>query len=121
MRDPKILLGRLWVIFDVICFLLAVNMTKKMIVRLVKDGNATVITYKRYTTTLQDKYPAFTVCLKGDGLYRYNQSTIFKAYKINPTEYKMLLDGKIAYRFYYNATRRLYEKISLSSLSLIHI
>ena len=113
MRDPKILLGRLWVIFDVICFCLALYMTIRMIGRLREDRSATLISYRRYGDTIEHKYPDFSVCVKDDHLYRYNGSAIFKAYKINPTEYKMLLEGKPAYRFKYDATSRLYDKIPL--------
>ena len=67
-----------------------------MITRFREDRSATVISYRRYADTLEYKYPDFSVCLKGDDVYRYNGSSIFKAYKINPTEYKMLLKGNPA-------------------------
>ena len=57
MSDPKILLGRLWVIFDAICFCLALYMTIKMIGRFREDRSATVISYRRYGDTLEHKYP----------------------------------------------------------------
>ena len=111
MKDPKILLGRLWVIFDATCFLLALYMTIIMVTRFREDRSATVISYRTYGDILGHKYPDFSVCLKGDDVYRYNGSSIFKAYNINPTEYKMLLEGRPAYRFEYDATTRLYDKI----------
>ena len=113
MKDPKILIGRLWVIFDATCFLLALYMTIIMVTRFREDRSATVISYRTYGDILGHKYPDFSVCVKGDDVYRYNGSSIFKAYKINPTEYKMLLEGKPAYRFKYDATSRLYDKIPL--------
>ena len=114
MSDPKILLGRLWVIFDAICFCLALYMTIIMITRFREDRSATLISYIKYADTLEHKYPDFSVCVRGDDVYRYNESSIFKAYKINPTEYKMLLDGKPAYRFKYDAASGLYSKIPIS-------
>ena len=84
-----------------------------MIARFREDRSATVISYKGYGDTLEHKYPDFSVCVKGEDVYRYNESSIFKGYKINPTEYKMLLDGRPAYRFKYDATSRLYDKIPL--------
>ena len=84
-----------------------------MITRFREDRSATVISYRRYGDSLGHKYPDFSVCVKGDDVYRYNGSSIFEAYKINPTEYKMLLEGKPAYRFKYNAKSRLYDKIPL--------
>ena len=88
-------------------------MTIKLIGRYNDDSSTTSISYKRYADVQENTYPSLSVCLKGDDLYRYNESTIFQAYKINPTEYKLLLAGKPAHRFKYDATRRLYNKTPL--------
>ena len=100
-------------IFDAFCFSLALYMTIQLVGRFNEHKSATSIDYKKYTDTSEDKYPAFSMCLKGDNLYRYNESAIFEAYQINPAEYQMLLKGKPAYRFDYDATRGLYYNKSL--------
>lgn len=115
MRDPKILLGRLWVIFDATCFFLALSMAIELIGRFRKDTSATTIAYKKYAASPKDKYPTFSLCITGDALYRYDNMAILKAYKIDPAEYQMLLEGKPAFLFKYNAVLRLYEKTPLSS------
>ena len=88
-------------------------MTIIIIGRYREDRNASTIAYKVYQHTHEDKYPTFTLCLKGDDLYRYNTSAIFEAYEINPREYKLLLQGKPASRYNYDVSRKLYEKTSL--------
>ena len=79
------------VIFDAICFLLALYMTAKMIGRYHEDANAIEIAYKKYSRTREDKYPSFSVCLEGDGLYRFNDTYIFSAYGIHITDFKICL------------------------------
>ena len=88
-------------------------MTIIIIGRYREDRNASTIAYRAYQHTPEDKYPTFSLCLKGDDLYRYNTSAIFKAYEMNPREYKLLLQGKPAYIYNYNVSRKLYEKTSL--------
>ena len=115
MKDPKILISRLWVIFDVICFLLALWMTLKNIGRFHDDINATQITYKKYGDTVEDKYPSFSLCFEGDGLYHFNESAIFTAYGIHLNDYEMMLKGNQAFRYDYDPLTQRYNKSSLPS------
>lgn len=85
----------------------------KMIGRFREDISTTSIGYKKYSLTSDDLYPTFSFCLKGDHLYKYNESSIFEAYGIYSNEYEMLLEGKSAYRYEYSPKRRLYKKIPL--------
>ena len=64
MKDPKILLNRIWIIFDVTCSLLALYMTLRNIGRFHEDTNATVITYKKYGRTVENQYPTLVYVLK---------------------------------------------------------
>ena len=90
MQDPKIIVMRLWIIFDSICFLLALYMTLKMIGRFREDRSTTSIAYKKHDATLEDQYPTFSLCLKGRDMYKYDQNAIFKAYGIYPVSYTHL-------------------------------
>ena len=113
MKDPKILLSRIWVIFDVICFLLALFMTLKNIARFLDDANATTITYKKFGHTVDDKYPALSACFEGEGIYRFNESAIFTAYNIHLIDYEQMVRGGIASQYKYNHSSRRYSKNSL--------
>ena len=109
MRDPKILLSRLWVIFDLICFLLALYMTLKMIGRFREDKSTTSVAYKKHAATLEDQYPTFSLCLKGDDLYRFDSNNISKAYGIYSNQYQMLLKGNTVLRYGYNAKKLIHN------------
>ena len=115
MKDPKILLHRMVVLFDAICFLLALYWTLKNIGRFHEDTNATAITYKKYGETSQDKYPSFTLCFEGNDLYRFNESAIFSVYGIHLSDYEFMLDGKQAFQYDYDPSNQRYGKSSLSS------
>ena len=58
------MLSRIRVIFDVTCFLLALYMGVKMIVRYREDANATEVAYKMYSQTHEDIHPTFSLCLE---------------------------------------------------------
>ena len=113
MKEPKILLNRLWVIFDITCLLMAFYMTVILIGRYQDNESATQITYKKYAATDEDQYPTFSICLNGDGLYRYNGKAIYEAYGINPSNYEKMLQGQPAFRYEYDHSRRLFNKTFL--------
>ena len=104
---------RIWNIFYVICFLLALYMTLKNIGRFNEDVNATTITYKKYGQTAENKYPSFSLCFEGAGLYRVNKSAIFTAYGLDLRNYELMLDGKPAFQYDYHPSSKGYGKISL--------
>lgn len=114
-KEPKILLDRLWVIFDIVCFLMALYMTVILIGRYGENRSATSIEYKKYAETKDDQYPTLSICFKGDGLYRYNGSAIHDAYGMNPDNYHRILQGQPAFRYDYEPTRKLYYRTSLPS------
>ena len=88
-------------------------MTVILIGRYQENESATQIAYKQYAATDEDQYPTFRICFNGDGLYRYNGSAIYEAYGINPSNYEKMLQGKPAFRYEYDPTRRLFNKTSL--------
>ena len=88
-------------------------MTVILIGRYQKNESATAIEYRRYSDRNEDQYPTFSICLIGDGLYRYNGNTIYEAYGINPGNYEGMLQGETAFRYEYDPTSKLYDKISV--------
>ena len=52
-KEPKILLTRMWVIYNVLCFLMAVYMTVILIGRYEKDKSATSIAYRKYAKEMK--------------------------------------------------------------------
>ena len=85
-------------------------MTVIMVGRFREDRNATSVAYKKYSETWDDQYPTFSICFRGQGLYRYNESAIFKALRITPMNYKMMLEGRPAFRYDYIPSSKLYAE-----------
>ena len=108
-----ILLGRVQFVFEIVCFLLAVYMTAILIGRYQKNRSATSIAYKKYAQTVDDRYPTFSICFKGYGMYSYNGSAIYRAYGMNSHNYERMLQGRPAFQYGYDPTRGLYEKTTL--------
>ena len=113
LKDPKILLDRSWIIFDVICALLAIYMTLQNIGRFQEDDSETTISYKKYGDAVEGEYPSFSMCFEGNGLYRFNESAIFAAYGIHLSDYEQMLNGKLAFQYEYHISSRRYGKESI--------
>ena len=91
-----------FIVFDIVCFLMALYMTVILIGRYEENRSATSIAYKKFGDTDSDQYPTFSICFKGDGLYRFNGSVIYDAYGISPRTYEMMLQGQPVFGYEYN-------------------
>ena len=84
------------------------------IIRYLENNDASSISYKQFNQLEVNKYPTFSVCLKGTKLYFKKMETqIFKQLKITGQEYEDILKGKQGIRYEYNSTSRLYKRIPL--------
>ena len=86
-------------------------MTLKNVGRFQEDANETAITYKKFGRTVEDKYPSFSVCFEGNGLYTFNASAIFAAYGLHLRDYEMMMDGESAFQYEYDPSARMSRKI----------
>ena len=89
---------------------MAVYMTVILIGRYQANKSTTSIAYKQYADTDEDLYPTFSICLNGNGLYKYNGTAVSDAYGLNPRNYDKMLHGQPAFRYEYDPTSRLYRK-----------
>ena len=110
MRDPKILLSRLKMIFQAICFLLAIYMSVSFVKRFNDNDNSTSITFKKYSQNPIDKYPTFSVCFKGPLLHWYYDLDIYNAFELRTEKFEMMLQGEPAFKYVYNPSLRLFSK-----------
>ena len=85
-------------------------MTVILIGRYDENKSSTSIVYKKFAETDQDPYPTFSICLNGDGLYRYDGRAIYEAYGINSANYEKVLQGQLAFTYEYDTARKLYKK-----------
>ena len=92
---------------------MALYMTVILVGRYEDNKSTTSISYNQFGDTDKDQYPTYSVCLEGDGLYRYNGSATYEAYGINPSNYEKMLQGQPAFRYEYDHTKRLFIKTPL--------
>ena len=86
-------------------------MTVTIFGRFQENKSTTSITYKKYEETSEDKYPTFSICLKGSKLHSYNDNAIFDSYKITSDHYNLMLEGKHTFAYHYDPVSRLYTKL----------
>ena len=110
IADHRLFYRRTTTIFRVICFLLAAYMAVRLIDRFLENRDATSITYRRYSDTVQDRYPTYSMCFQGTRFHWNNDLGIFSAYELTYSDYERLLIGETPIRYQYNLTSRLYTK-----------
>ena len=111
IRNPKTLIPNLTIVFKVLCFLLAIYMSVVIVGRYIEDLSKTSITYKHYNEKQEDQYPTYSICFKGNHFYWNNELAIFNEYELHSREYEQMLKGENTFRYEYNVTSRLYEKV----------
>ena len=75
-----------------------------------KNDSSTSIAYKKYDKTPKDKYPTFSICLRGPKIHSYNNSATFRAYGITSDQYRLMLMGTNTSTYHYNPASRSYTK-----------
>ena len=83
-------------IFLLLCLSLAIHFVSKQIFQYRKNDDKSSISFKRYHTTKDDKYPTFSVCFSIDGSYPETlfQDDIIKAkLDIDASDYHYMLIG----------------------------
>ena len=86
-------------------------MAVRLIDRFLENRDATSITYRRYSDTVQDRYPTYSMCFQGTRFHWNNDLGIFSAYELTYSDYERLLIGETPIKYQYNLTSRLYKRI----------
>ena len=77
-------------------------MSASFVKRFNENENATSIAYKKYSSTPEDKYPTYSICLKGTQLHWYNDLDIYNAFELRSEQYERMLRGEPAFRYVYD-------------------
>ena len=93
INKPKLALGRLKVVFGLVCFLLAAYFTLTQIIRYLANEDTSSITHKHFNLTPQDKYPTFSICFKGQDLYWDKEKILFSILGVTSSQYVETLKG----------------------------
>ena len=120
LNDPKIAIGRLKVIFGMVCFLLAAYFTHTQGIRYLANEDTSSITHKQFNQTPRDKYPTFSICFRGEDVYWKKEDMLFQALGVTSTQYVQTLKGD-GQRYEYDEMTRLYskERVDLSNITSI--
>ena len=117
MREPKILLHRFKVIFQVACFLFAIYFTTLFSTQYLENIDNQLIAIKKFNEDEDNRYPTFSFCFHGTRFHWFHDLQIFESYGINATQYSQMLKGQMAERYVRNDSFRSYNKIPVSSNS----
>ena len=121
MDKPQILFVRLKLTFQVTCFVLAIYMAFKLFQRLLDNQDATVVSYRKYSQTEQDKYPTYSICFTGATIHWYQDAHIFKSFGIYSPELEKLVSGKSVMRYTnIHSPLKLYKREQFSWKQSLH-
>ena len=98
-------------VFQTVCLLLAVYLSVFFITRFARNKNSTSIDFKKYSAGNEDKYPTFSICFKGPQFHWYHKREIYATFGLGYMEYEKMLKGEKFYRYEYNRSSRLFDKI----------
>lgn len=113
LHDQKMLRGRFRVIFGLVCLLLAGYMTLTQIVRYLKNEDSSTITQIQFNQTpLDDKYPTFSICLRGSDIYWLRENSLFENFGVTSSQFVYTLQGR-GWRYEYNERGRPYHNKSV--------
>ena len=121
MKHPEILLHRGRTVFSIGCFTLATYYGITQAVRFIKNKDTSVISQKIFNHAPENKYPTFTICMKGENIYSINEHTLFEKAELTPLQYVDLLEGNGGYRYEYDEANHTYEKKFVNSSSIFKL
>ena len=93
IENPKVRWTRAKGMFTLGCFLLAAYMTLTQIIRFLGNGDTSIITHKKFNQSPQDKYPTFSICIQGRGIYWNHVDNLFWVFGMTSEGYVEMLKG----------------------------
>ena len=112
LRDRKMIQSRLKVTFGLVCLFFAGYMTLTQFVRYLENEDSSIINQIQFNQTPLDKYPTFSICLKGPNIYWLQEDSLFERFGTTSSQFANTLQGQ-GWRFEYNEKERLYHNKSV--------
>ena len=78
--------------------------------RLLENQDETVVAYRKYSQTEQDKYQTYSICFTGASFHWYHDVPIFDTFGLYSPEFEQVLMGKSVVRYEYNSSSGLFAK-----------
>ena len=110
IREPRILLHRFKIIFQVGCLLIAIYFTTLFSAQYLENSDEQLINMKKFNEENDYHYPTFSLCFTGLKFQWYYEHRIFDSYGLNATQYQFMLKGETALRYDRNDKIRSYNK-----------
>ena len=85
-------------------------MSASFVKRFVENENATSITYKLFNEGPEDKYPTFSICLKGSRFHWYHPLVIFDAFGLSVEQFERMVKGEMAFKYDFDYSVGLFRK-----------
>ena len=76
-----------------------------------ENSDGILITMKRFNLESTDKYPTFSLCIKGTELHWHHEHEIFEAYGLNASQYESMLKGEAPLTYELDDLSKVYRKI----------
>ena len=77
MKKPQLMAARAKTIFALACFFFACYFTATQFALFCENRDSSSIAYKPFNLSPTDKYPTFSICLKGHHIYWQNEKNLF--------------------------------------------
>ena len=93
-------------------------MTIRQSTGFLENRDSSSITYKHFNQALRDRYPTFSICLKGPEIFWTNEDMVFQHLGMTSSQYVQMLKGD-GIRYELNKTTRLYRKQSANIANVL--
>ena len=90
---------------------MAIYWTSVFTIQYAENEDSIMMTTKLFNDNENDKYPTFSFCFKGTEFVWNREIDIFKAYRLNSTQFEMMLKGEVATKYEFNASSGAYAKV----------
>ena len=120
MKKPQLITTRAKRAFALACFFFACYFTATQFSLFCENRDSSSIAYKPFNLSPIDKYPAFSICLKGSQIYWQNEKFLFDTTDVTSSQYTEILRGA-GTRYKYDEESRLYSKesVGLDNISMV--
>ena len=120
MKKPQLITTRAKRAFALACFFFACYFTATQFALFCENRDSSSIAYKPFNLSPTDKYPTFSICLKGHQIYWQQEKFLFDTTGVTSSQYTNILRGA-GTRYKYDEETRLYlkESVGLDNISTV--
>ena len=120
MKKPQLITTRAKRAFALACFFFACYFTATQFALFSQNRDSSSIAYKPFNLSPTDKYPTFSICLKGYQIYWQQEKFLFDTTGATSSQYTDILRGA-GTRYKYDEETRLYlkESVGLDNISTV--